>query len=245
MKLTEVLSGLGRTVAYYPGLARIVGVKECVLLCQFIYWHDKSQTADGWVYKTRDDIETETGLSHEEQATARKKLKGMGLWEEQNQRWDHKMMYRVNMEALNALWEESESARRRETGNHGVAKPGTTVSVYSNTRVPQDDAAPSECFPEELRSEDFMTAWKKWEGHLADHRKRVGVVQRDQLWRQCIETGVERSVAVLKACIDAGYKRIVWDVKIEAPPRTADPQKLTAEEKALLAAGVPLENLRK
>lgn len=235
MKLSDTLSGLGRTVAYYPGLAKLIGVKECILLCQFIYWHDKSHTADGWVYKTRDDIENETGLSHEEQATARKKLKALGLWEEENKRMEHKMLYRVNLDALNALWEESQSARLRETVDHGVGKPETTVSLYKDTRVPQDEPT-RERFPKPLQTESFVTAWRKWESHLRDHRKPMGEVQRDQLWRQCSETGVERSVQILNACIQAGYKRIVWDVKVDVPPQQTRPITETTEERLMREA---------
>jgi hypothetical protein len=234
MKLSDTLSGLGRTVAYYPGLAKLIGVKECVLLCQFIYWHDKSHTADGWVYKTRDEIEDETGLSHEEQTTARKKLKALGLWEEENKRMEHKMLYRVNLEALNALWEEAQSARLRETVDHGVGKPETTVSLYKDTRVPQDAGA--NAMPKQLLTHDFPTAWEEWIRHLRDRGKPMGDVQRDAVWRDCITAGAEQAVRVIRACLRAGYKKLCWDVKLEPLPKSQVRVTETDEDRLLREA---------
>lgn len=136
MRLSDFLRDAGRTVAYSPAIARLTGVKECVFLCQLIYWHDKGE--DGWVYKTRDQIEEETGLSHEEQANARKRLKQLGLLDERHARLQHRVYYRANLSALNDLWEQrpkpqtTVSGNREsllpEEGNDGVGTPPNAVS---------------------------------------------------------------------------------------------------------------------
>ena len=70
-------------MAYYPGLARALGdVKEAVFVCQLAYWRGKEQDPDGWIYKTREEIEQETALTYKEQLHVRDSLKGKKLLEE-------------------------------------------------------------------------------------------------------------------------------------------------------------------
>lgn len=107
MKLTDFLEDVGRPVAYYPSLALALGgVKQAVLLCQIIYWTGKGSDPEGWIYKTAEELQEETGLSYEEQLGARKVLVRAGVLEEWNQRLIHRMNYRVNKDVLNELWEE-------------------------------------------------------------------------------------------------------------------------------------------
>jgi len=106
MKLSNYIIDLGRAVAFYPGLKKIAGsTNATILLCQFLYWSDKSQKNDGWTYKTTDDINYETGLTHNEQKTAKRELQKRGLLEIQRKRLSHNSRYKVNQEKLNALWE--------------------------------------------------------------------------------------------------------------------------------------------
>ncbi len=63
---------LKRPVAYQPILAKAFGsVKLALLWSQIYYWSDKTKNKEGWVYKTREDLFEETGLSRKEQETAR------------------------------------------------------------------------------------------------------------------------------------------------------------------------------
>lgn len=64
-----------RPIAYHPILAKkLKSVKAAVFLSQLLYWCDKGKSPDGWIYKNALDFYEETGLSREEQETARKKL---------------------------------------------------------------------------------------------------------------------------------------------------------------------------
>jgi hypothetical protein len=64
-----------RPIAYHPILAKkLKSVKAAVFLSQLLYWCDKGKSPDGWIYKNAGDFYDETGLSREEQETARKKL---------------------------------------------------------------------------------------------------------------------------------------------------------------------------
>lgn len=105
MRLSEFIIGVGRTIAYYPNLKNVTGsTTATILLCQLIYWIDK--TNDGWIYKDSMELEEETGLSYYEQQTARKALIDLGIIEEQYKRLDHKISFRLHLDVLNDLWDD-------------------------------------------------------------------------------------------------------------------------------------------
>lgn len=129
--------GLGRPVSYFPSLARLVGVKECVFICQFLYWIDKTdKTAAGWVYKTQDEITEETGMSRAEQETVRRNLKRTGIVEERHARLLHRMYYRVNLDKLSEVWTNAEKSHSGELdldiGVGGNPAPAAPVIPHSS-----------------------------------------------------------------------------------------------------------------
>jgi hypothetical protein len=105
MKLTNYIIDLGRVVAYYPNLKKVTeSTTSSILLCQLLYWSNK--TKDGWIWKNSEEIEEETGLTYNEQKTARRTLVDLGLLEEENKRLSHSIRFRINQDALNARWEK-------------------------------------------------------------------------------------------------------------------------------------------
>ena len=105
MKLSNFISDVGRIVAYYPKLKLITGsTTATILLSQFIYWQDK--TNDGWIWKDGSEIEEETGLTMNEQRTAKRLLSMLGLLEIEIKKLDHTSRYKVNLEKLNQMWED-------------------------------------------------------------------------------------------------------------------------------------------
>jgi len=109
MKLTEFLKDVGRPVAYYPGLKKITGsTTATIFLCQFIYWIGKGESKDGAIYKTSDEIEKETGLSYEEQKTARTRLKYLGILTEKYARIEHTIYFKVDTNRVDELWASSQ-----------------------------------------------------------------------------------------------------------------------------------------
>lgn len=119
MSAIETMRSLGRPIAYHPALAKHVGgVNAAIFLCQLIYWDDKAEDADLGVYKTADEWEIETGLSYREQAGARKKLRDLGLLTETKQRLKHRIYYKLNHDAFDALLRsetDEESTEIRES----------------------------------------------------------------------------------------------------------------------------------
>jgi hypothetical protein len=105
VSVSRFLKEIGRPVAYYPRLANAIGsVKAAVFLCQLLYWQDKGHNAEGWIYKTQEEIIQETGLTRRKQESARKLLVELGLVEEARKGTHGTLHFRVNLDALDALW---------------------------------------------------------------------------------------------------------------------------------------------
>jgi hypothetical protein len=152
MKLTNFIVDIGRPVAYYPSLKKItLSTTASILLCQFLYWSDK--TEDGWFWKTAEQLMDETGLTYSEQKTARERLIETGLVEEQYHRLDHEMWFRVNQEELNKRWEE--------TG-------GQTTKPITKTEKPKVEVKPKPQQPAVQKKEEPKVTKVEKKGDLVD-----------------------------------------------------------------------------
>ena len=108
VKLSNYLEDVGQPVSYYPSIAMMLGsVKAGLFFCQLFYWRDKQINADGWLYKTADELRRETGLSRKEQMQARKTLVELGILEEHYDRLRHRLNFRLKLERFDGLWEGS------------------------------------------------------------------------------------------------------------------------------------------
>lgn len=150
MRLSEFLNDVGRPIAYYPKLAHFLGsVNAAVLLCQLLYWEGKQDDQDeGWIHKTRDEIEAETGLTRREQETARGVLSKLRpverdgeveevqIVEEKRKGVPPKMHFKLHLGALDDLWDEWRKPPNQKGGNRPIERGGN---------VPNDsaDSAPS------------------------------------------------------------------------------------------------------
>ncbi|MBK6744845.1 MAG: hypothetical protein IPG66_18570 [Hydrogenophilales bacterium] len=77
-----------------------------LMLSQALYWTRilaDQPARQGWFWKTRDDWRNETGLSRREQDSARRTLKGLGLWQERLVGMPARVWYRVDLDALGKL----------------------------------------------------------------------------------------------------------------------------------------------
>jgi hypothetical protein len=100
------LLGTSRTVAYRPEFAHITGSPTAgLLLSQFWYWSEcpTTEKRDGWFYMTMDQISEQTGMIREEQETARKRLKAIGVLQEERRGNPGKMWFRVDEDRLYEL----------------------------------------------------------------------------------------------------------------------------------------------
>ena len=103
MRPSESLKIAGKPIAYYPKLAKPLGsTNASILFSHFFYWHDKTENPLG-VYRTAEEIELETGLSVQEQRTARAKLKERGILIETEKRIEHRIYYKLDLDAFDEL----------------------------------------------------------------------------------------------------------------------------------------------
>lgn len=103
MKLSEVLRGLGRVIAYYPGLAKSLGgIKSAVLFCQLFFCSQRAGSE--WFPKSQQELCAETGMTLEEQRAARKQLVERGVLHSKYNRLEHRLYFKIDLERLDALW---------------------------------------------------------------------------------------------------------------------------------------------
>lgn len=145
MRISDVLISVGYPVAYYPRLAIAVGGnRPGIFLCQMLYWYGKGNDMDGWVWKNSDEIENETGLSYDEQVTARKQLCNLGILEEKYDRLRHQMAFRLNLDALEAVWQEAVKNHPEWQGEIGTKSGFADFSENRNSVFPNSDKTESD-----------------------------------------------------------------------------------------------------
>lgn len=164
MSVTAYLTWLGHPIAYYPALARALGgVNPAVFACQLLYWQTtpigdpprsphREEANAREVYKTAEEWESETGLSEEEQRTARRKLASLCVLHERYERLHHRMYYRIDFDALDLLvsignltkpgipTSGSRESQGGEVGNSDTARSG--LSGSSNTETTSKTTTP-------------------------------------------------------------------------------------------------------
>jgi len=129
---------LTRPVAYIAGIARAVeSVKLGILLSQLIYWKDKTNDPDGWIYKTQNDIFEETALGRREQETARKIGRDLGILEEKLAGNPATLHFRVNLERLAEVLNEYEKKTGRQLPQAKAPKQICTIAYLK--QLPEDD----------------------------------------------------------------------------------------------------------
>jgi hypothetical protein len=83
MKLRDLVWPVqsGARNAYDPRFVREFGCTPALLLSQLVFWSDKGHDPDGWIYKTKEEIRQEVGLSNEQTDRSRKRLQVEGVIE--------------------------------------------------------------------------------------------------------------------------------------------------------------------
>ena len=97
-----------RPIAYHPKLVKPLGSPNAVIfVCQLLYWDGKGSTPGGWIYKTQQEWEEETGLTRTHQETVRRNLVDLGILEEKRIGTHGRMHYRLRFAALHKLLVET------------------------------------------------------------------------------------------------------------------------------------------
>ena len=121
-----------RPIAFHPSLARLFGgINEALFFQQIAYWSGKGDDPE-WIYKTREEIESETCLSRYQQEQARKTLVKLGVLEETKRGLPAKLYYRINWDKLYDLHgsrtkdARNSQSRMRETDQ----QQGEKLAIY-------------------------------------------------------------------------------------------------------------------
>lgn len=144
MRPSESLKIAGKPIAYYPKLAKPLGsTNASILFSHFFYWHDKTENPLG-VYRTAEEIELETGLSVQEQRTARNKLKERGILIETEKRIEHRIYYKLDLDAFDDLMLQ-----------HSRSEESTAPKCRINSPELQNQHSGSEESTAVIRTEDL------------------------------------------------------------------------------------------
>lgn len=104
VKLPDILPEAGRPISYYPAVAKACGGPNAtILLCQLVYWTGKQSDPNGWIYKTRDELADELGLSLQELRTARRKLIERGLILQRPDPLNHRVLFKIDSRRIAQL----------------------------------------------------------------------------------------------------------------------------------------------
>jgi len=243
MKLSNYIIDLGRVVAYYPNLKKVTeSTTATILLCQLLYWTPKAKDRNGWIYKNADEIEEETGLTYNEQKTARKILVEKKLVEEEFKRLDHTNCYRVNQEELNTQWEKVTGEKVEPIVEEKKTFPaGSIEAEFMTPQVPQIVQA------EPMKKGDLVDGFvaalnssgmKKMNALIVIKdkiEKRLHIVADDKRWQSFIEFVYVKQEKEGKS-ID---KFIDWALKSGFDPLYWSPEKMrTIYPQAFMVADV-------
>jgi len=92
---------MDRPIAFHPDVARISGgLREGVFLSQLLYWCDRGEREDGFIWKTQPEWEKETSLSVDSQRTVRKNLIKKNLIEEKLMGVPARLYYRPHFDQI-------------------------------------------------------------------------------------------------------------------------------------------------
>lgn len=158
----------GRVVSYHPRLARLVGgVKAAVLLSQLLFHYCSKPVRErgGWLLKSVDEMEDETGLNKVEQKNARRSLMELGVVNCELRGVPRIWRYQVDLDKLSEVilgtsvgfrshWERkspNEKVIQRET--HSMKN---SLDDLHSDIGPQSDPTLSE-FPTQLKYDLKMT----------------------------------------------------------------------------------------
>jgi hypothetical protein len=127
-----------RPIAFHREFVSVAGITGAVMLSQAVYWSKRTEDKKGWFYKTRKEWEEETGLSRQEQETARKKLCKTGVLEEVRKGIPARLFFRVNYNKLyKSVWQADGDFPANKMGTFPPTIYTENTTENTNTKVLQ------------------------------------------------------------------------------------------------------------
>src|ERR1700751_5988920 len=123
MKWSEAYEHSGRTITVPVKLIHAIGPKGALFIAQLFFWKGKQKDEEGWIYKTKLELEEETGLSRWEQDKCTEDLKKKKILETKYDRLDNRLYYRIHTETLDAIMEADSPSESGKTTFGKAEKP--------------------------------------------------------------------------------------------------------------------------
>lgn len=236
---------LDRPISYNPAFKKITGrTSAAVWLSQVWYWSKRTTDPDGWFWKSAKECEEETGLTDNEQMSARRLCLELGVVEEKLKGVPATMHYRLIKPKVYELLgvqfpteQETENPDKSGTGNHlrgkqVPKKPSNLNKVSENTS--NNTQGEQEKAP--IAFENLSIPQARRIPTLKMYADATGWFPADVLWREVHDTitrhhlTAEKIRAAAIAWVGRGYKRgnvtgiLDWAVngipnnKTSAPP---------------------------
>ena len=112
---------LDRPIAFHRCFVDPTGsITAALMLSQALYWQQRTKDPDGWWYKTREEWREETGMSRWEQEEARKRLRRVGVLQEERRGIPARLWYRVDEGQLWALLTKTDPPTEPDAGPEGL-----------------------------------------------------------------------------------------------------------------------------
>lgn len=148
MSVLERLFGRGN-VTYHVAVAEALdSIAAAILAEQIAFW--QAQSEDGWAFRTQEQIQEYTGMKRDARDGARKRLKQRGVLEEKLEGVPARLFYRLDLDALEGLVQETQvvenqQTRMRETSKQGSGKPALYIEGGREREVEssEEDGKPS------------------------------------------------------------------------------------------------------
>ena len=124
-----------RPIAYNPGLAIIFGSTNAgILMSQLLYWHEKGKRPDGWIFKTIEEMYQETGLTRDQQDTAIRLCKKLGVLETKLAGVPAKRHFRLNVQQLKVIIPSLKKTHKLTYPNPPIRMAEKHQTITENTQ---------------------------------------------------------------------------------------------------------------
>lgn len=121
-----------RSFTIHPDVMRLVGgINEAVFLENIIQWLPR-HARDKEIYKSVEEIETETTLTKKQQSLARKNLIEIGALKERYSRAEHKVYFAIDIDGIDALLGGHNTRKQVTKGNLGKLPKVTSQVTKGN-----------------------------------------------------------------------------------------------------------------
>ena len=142
-KLSEHLTSLGQPVVVYPKMVRFLGSWPAAAFVAHLTWWEGKGDAVHWIYKTREELLEEIGLSRRQQESVRANLRERGYLIEEKRGVPCRVYYRLDWDAINRDWEVfvangCQLARNGPTEEVESEQPVEAAAVAENSQLAQN-----------------------------------------------------------------------------------------------------------